>query len=434
MRSSGSTELVVADKRGRIEIIPEMAATGMEGGAVFRLEASRLIRLPEMSQLFILPSRMPVGYDTATGAAVPVPGSFAVAAFLPPGFTATHTASYREIGRPRTLPLFAYTAVAHYRGALYAAALLTDRERRHDQRFIDLRRVTRGIRSFRKIFPSNRLVRHLEQCALLYGCPGAQNFFLSRYEGPLPVSPSCNARCAGCISYQPEKRCPETQPRITFTPTPEEIAEIAVHHIRTVDDPVVSFGQGCEGEPLMKAPVIARAIALIRQATKKGAINMNTNASRPDALLGLFDAGLDSIRVSMNSVREAQYTRYYRPRGYAFADVLRSLEIARRKGRFVSLNYLTMPGFTDAADEFAACRRFIRRYGIAMIQWRNLNFDPAGYFRVVLPRGRSAGKTLGIRSVLGALRKEFPNLLMGYYNPRPSTLRVAASRHRRHRG
>ena len=60
--------------------------------------------------------------------------------------------------------------------------------------------------------------------------------------------------------------------------TAEEIAEVALFHIDNVDDPVVSFGQGCEGEPLMVADVLEEAILLIRKETSKGIINLNSNS------------------------------------------------------------------------------------------------------------------------------------------------------------
>ena len=45
---------------------------------------------------------------------------------------------------------------------------------------------------------------------------------------PIPSSPNCNAACVGCLSFQPvEAGFPSTQNRITFTPTPDEIAELA---------------------------------------------------------------------------------------------------------------------------------------------------------------------------------------------------------------
>jgi len=281
---------------------------------------------------------------------------------------------------------------------------------------MDISLVKKNVIEFRRILPGNRIVRHLERCALVYGCPAAKNFFLKRYEGPLPTSPACNAACIGCISYQPGKSCPVTQARIKFIPSPEEIAETALFHIRGVRDPVVSFGQGCEGEPLMVGDVIEKAVKLIRHSTAKGVINLNTNASRPDVIKRLFDAGLDSIRVSMNSVRENYYNAYYRPRGYGFKDVLRSIEAAKRRRGFVSINYLVMPGFTDSRGEASSFLRFLGRTKADMIQWRNLNYDPAAYFRKLRIHIDRTQMT-GMDTLINRVKKEYPDVMGGYFNP-----------------
>lgn len=144
---------------------------------------------------------------------------------------------------------------------------------------------------------------------------------------------------------------------------------------------------------------------------------MNTNASRPEAIAGLFDAGLDSIRVSFNSVREVYYNRYYAPGDYRFKDVLESVKIAKRKKGFVSINYLTMPGFTDSEDEARALKKFIEAYKIDMIQWRNLNFDPLAYFKIIKCPVQPSDM-IGVRQLIAGLKRSFPRLKMGYYNPK----------------
>jgi len=53
--------------------------------------------------------------------------------------------------------------------------------------------------------------------------------------------------------------------------------------------------------------VIEPAIRAIRSITGRGTINLNTNAGMPDRLGRLCEAGLDSIRVSLNSVRRHCY-------------------------------------------------------------------------------------------------------------------------------
>lgn len=414
---SGMTpQLLISDIKGRIYPYPGLQASGMKAGNFFRLKTEELIKLPAGTRLFFLPDRAPVGYDAKLQCFTVPEGFFPVSAFTPPGYSVTYNSAYEEIGRPRMLPLFSYAACAWYRGDFFVAAVKVDRDKRHDQSFIDLAKVKKNILKFRKVFRANRLVRHLEECAFQHNCPNAQNFFLSRYEAPLPVSPACNASCVGCISYQKPGRCPATQPRIKFIPTPEEVKDIAVYHITNSRNPIVSFGQGCEGEPLLAGQTIEQAIKLIRKETSKGVIHLNTNASKPRTVSRLFDAGLNSMRVSANSVRPEYYRRYYRPRGYSFQDVLKSIETAKACGGFVSLNYLTMPGFTDSRQEFEALRAFLKKYKIDMIQWRNLNFDPLRYFKE-LEITVSPKDSLGIRELMWILKKDFPRLKMGYFNP-----------------
>jgi len=413
---------LVSDRSGRIFDIPGLEAVGMKAGCLFRIDRREYTRMPKGSKLFMLPGRIPAGYNPDTGDFESLENYFAVAVFMPPAFTATYSAAYQLPSRrwskihlrgggrgADALPLFCYTAAGFYKGGIYVAAVRVDRSTRHDPRFINLDLVKDNTIKIKKIFPRNRLIRHLADCALAYDCPGAQNFFLSREECPLPVSPHCNANCAGCISLN-------TQPRIRFTPTPEEIRDVALFHINRVRDTVLSFGQGCEGEPLLQADLIERSIRLIRKETSQGSININTNASRPESISRLFDIGLSSIRVSMNSCRPEYYKRYYKPTGYDFCDVLSSIKIAKRKKGFVSINYLTMPGFTDSADEYEAVKKFISYYKINMIQWRNLNFDPLEYFKII-KYPANPPETIGVRRIISNLRKSFPGLKMGYYNP-----------------
>ncbi|MDD4013981.1 MAG: radical SAM protein, partial [Candidatus Omnitrophica bacterium] len=427
-------KLLISDAKGRVYDVPGLAATGMKSGAYYRLKVEDLVPLHSDSELFMLPDRSPVGYDPVTGRFKVISGDTltngpcsAVAAFMAPGYTSTYSASFSENDKASRLPLFSYSSAAFYKGRFYASGVRVDSEKRQELSGMDSDLIKKNVARFRKLFPSNRLMRHLEKCALIYGCPAGRNFFLQRYECPLPTSPVCNSRCLGCISHQPEGRVPVTQPRITFVPTPEEIAETALWHMKNVKDPVVSFGQGCEGEPLMVGEVLVKAVKLIRKATAKGIVNLNTNASRPDIIRELFDSGLDSIRVSMNSVREEFYSAYYKPKGYSFADVLSSIGNAKRVKGFVSVNYLVMPGFTDSAPEGKALMAFIARHKIDMIQWRNLNYDPLAYFRDL--GAEEPEESIGIKELISNVYSRYPRLMKGYFNP--SRRRMARHRLRR---
>lgn len=246
--------------------------------------------------------------------------------------------------------------------------------------------------------------------------PGREEFFLGRYEAPLPTSVVCNARCLGCISLQTENNLCACQDRIAFTPDPHEIAGVALEHISKVPKAVVSFGQGCEGEPLTAAKALGPAIELIRQKTDQGTINLNTNASLPHEVKRLCEAGLDSMRVSMNSVRKSCYSAYFRPRSYVYEDVCQSIEEAKAQGKFVAVNYLNCPGFTDSEREQEALIKFIETLHIDMIQWRNLNFDPRRYIRI-MEDIEDSGPPVGMAALLQTLGTRFPRLKHGYFNP-----------------
>lgn len=397
---------------------------GAAAGRFFRPEPDDLIELPEGSELFALPDRLPVGFEPdSTEPALLTDNPFlpnspiqAVAAFMAPAHTATYSAAYVTDAKGAVLlPLFAYTAVGWSEGKFWAAGFRSDQDRRQDadqfnQRLIHQRTVKRL-----RLFRNNRLIQHLGKCCLTYGCPAARNYFLGRWEAPLPCSPVCNAACAGCISLQPSGCCPSPQERIAFVPTDREIAEVAVEHLQTAPRPIASFGQGCEGEPLLQAETIERSIRLIRSRTTRGTINCNTNGSLPQAMEQLAKAGLDSVRISLNSAREETHRRYYQPKGFSLRDVCRSIEVMKRHRRHVSLNYFILPGCTDDPEELAALSTLIREFRPDFIQLRNLNMDPEYYLRVIGHKAQS--EPLGIRSWLRELKERFPGLGLGYFNP-----------------
>jgi molybdenum cofactor biosynthesis enzyme MoaA len=230
----------------------------------------------------------------------------------------------------------------------------------------------------------------------------------------IAVSVACNAQCVGCISEQLDD-ITAPHDRIRFTPTVDEIVSLAAPHLETASNPIVSFGQGCEGEPLLQYRRIEKAIRAIRERTGRGVININTNASNPRWLQRLFDAGLDTLRASTISGHAQTYTAYYRPIGYSFEDVKESLKRARDAGAYSSINLLCFPGMIDREREAEALLAFIEETGLRLIQLRNLNIDP----EVLLPRMpalESMGRALGMRTLIELLRKEAPEVEIGNFS------------------
>ncbi len=416
--------LVIADGNGNITDFPSLTMAGMSNGSFFRPDIRDLIPIPKGSELFILPGRQPVGCDPVSQEPLLVRDNpyhtgdpvLAVAAFMAPAHTAIFSSAYQTADKSAgVLPLFAYTAVGWHKGQFWVAAFRSDSDRRQDFSQFNQALITKKTQKKLARYKNNRLVQHLGKCCLTYVCPAARNYFLERWEAPLPSSPTCNARCMGCISLQASGCCRSTQDRIGFVPTPAEIEEVAVPHLSKASKAIVSFGQGCEGEPLLQAKTLERAIRRIRKQTQRGTINLNSNSSLPDAVSRLAHAGLDSLRVSLNSAQRQFYDRYYRPVNYDFEDVLESIKVMKSQGKYVSLNYFVLPGVTDSEAEYLALCNLLANCKPDLIQLRNLNMDPEWYLSTLHhPQNE---KRIGIRAWLRRLKKEFPKLSFGYYNP-----------------
>lgn len=409
-RHSDEITAVYADKHGNIRTAEGVRAMGRIGTENVPLTSADIIPLPESADLMFMPEHTSVG-QTADGMETRIAGT-AVAAILPQGYTRTHLPAFVRADDAAPLPLYGYTAVVSHRGKLCVAAVYTDENEKWDPANYNGKELKKLVRRTMKELPNNRIVEQVGNCSLNYHCLTAQNLFYRRWECGVPTSPVCNANCLGCISLQSSECCPSPQERITFSPTPEEIAEVGIYHLSLAPDGIISFGQGCEGEPSLAADRIAEGIRKIRAVTARGQINMNSNAGFPAGMKKIVDAGLDSLRVSIISARDESYNAYYRA-NYPLDNVKESLRYALDHGVYVSLNLLHFPGFTDRAEELAAWQEFFRALPVQMIQMRNLNIDPTLFLRT-MPEAVSA--PVGTRAFMDELHAEFPQLVIGSFS------------------
>lgn len=412
-----SPYLLYSDGKGNIFEDTSLYATGRSGWEALPVSHDEWILLPAGGNLYELPGRKGIGIDVRTGEMRLCEKGWAVAAFIPPAYTGLYMAAYETLPDAPTLPLFCYTAAGWLNEQLYVPAYRIEQDIRQEAAGYNDEKITAGAEHLLKAYPHNRLVNHLvRNCCLTYTCPAARNLALGRWECPVPVSPACNANCIGCISFQPEEETiVSTQDRLTFKPTAAEIVEFTVPHLETAAFPIISFGQGCEGEPLLMWETIRDSILEIRKHTSKGSININTNGSKPAVVKILCEAGLNSIRVSTNSARKNIYTAYYRPNNYVFEDLSESLKIVRSYGGWTSINYFVFPGMTDSIEEYEALRKLIRETNLCMIQWRNFNIDPDWYLGKI--GITETGECIGIKQLMQLIQEEFPHLKFGYFNP-----------------
>jgi wyosine [tRNA(Phe)-imidazoG37] synthetase (radical SAM superfamily) len=406
--------LVFADTTGAIYDHPELQMLVRRGRELALPRPDELIPVPEGSDLYLLPSRHALGLNPRTGQVESV-GETAVAAFVRPGFTLSATAAYHTTPNAPTLPLFAYAPVGYARGRLWTTATLVDHDPRQIFTHIPQERIRTGAQRLSAALPNNRLIQHLTRCALTFCCPAAKNLALGRFEAPLPTSRTCNARCLGCISLQPpDSGFPAPQNRIAFAPSVDEIVTVMELHARKEQRPIFSFGQGCEGEPLLEAPRIAKAIGRFRAAGGPGTVNMNTNASCPEAMGSLAAAGLSSIRVTLASAQPEAYTRYHNPQGFTFSQVFQTIREAKAHGLFVSLNYLFFPGLSDTEAELDALLALLEDTRPDYIQLRNLCLDPERYLAHM---GEPISPAMGLAHFRARIQRTCPWIRFGYFNP-----------------
>lgn len=417
--------LVLSDSKGHIFVHPTYKMLGADTKDFHLPLPCELIALPKGSTLFFMPAHAGIGWDEERQSFISVEEFqgkkvFAVSAFMIPGFTRLYLPAARKLDKETILPLWPYTAVGWFKGKFYVAAIKVDHmSRQRPAYYRQMTQMNKNIEKAIKEFPENRLLKHLSHCALQYNCRNAQNLFLKRWEAPLPISPACNSRCLGCISFQDAECGPASHERIRFVPKPQEVFEVAAGHLSQARQAMVSFGQGCEGEPLLEFKVLKESISLIRKKVHRGTIHLNTNGSNPLYLKELASLGLNSVRISLNSLNPERYEAYYRPKNYRFNDVLTSIACSKKSGLFVSLNFLVFPGFSDSEDEVSALIEFLKKGHVDLLQLRNLSIDPE-FFKSRMPV--SQNKPMGIFAMISLIRKNCPRLRTGYFNlPKMST-------------
>lgn len=410
-------DTVFSNEAGELLESGQMTMLGRSGDQWLEPEPGEMIPLPEGASLVTVPGHVPVGVDAQGEVAIlekdpyQINGSaWAVAALLPQGFTRTLLPACVRV-KSLPMPLLGYAAVGFRNGRVWVAAVQTDGHHKWHPRHYNTTRLPERIQHLLSRMPDNRIVRQLARCSLEYSCFTAQNLFYHRWEAGIPTTAACNACCLGCISEQ-HAGVSSPQSRLSFTPNWEEISELGLYHLESQRDPIISFGQGCEGEPSLNAPLISRAIRYMRQSNPHGTINMNTHGGNTDALEKLYNAGLDAIRVTIFSLLEKYYGMYHRPRNYQITDVFRSIQKALDGGIQVSLNLLVLPGFTDQEEQLDALLGFLKDHPIHMIQMRNLNIDPDFLLKQMdLPQATG----LGMINFMTALQHEAGHIRLGSY-------------------
>ncbi len=366
----------------------------------------------------MLPGRRPIGWDPNGRSltevdSIDVDGKrrrvWAVAAvMLPDWLRLRRPACTLEAGAPPLAPE-AYTEAGWMGdGIVVAAVRLGPRGPRavREQHASDAAgRVRRRVASTL----GNRLLQHLARCALELSCGLAWNVFFGCGEAFLPVSVSCDANCWGCVSIRPGRGGSTPAARARAVARVKDLVDVALEHLRTDPASTVTFGLGRNGDLELACERIERSILAIRSRSQAGMLNLDTQVLDPAWIARLCNAGLDAIRISLNSAVAGHFERWYGSGRGGFEELRGVLGVARGKGTHLSLSLLTQPGFSDRPSEVEALLRLIDEFGIERLQLRNLPADPDAYL-ALFP---SPEAPAGMGALLRRLKRDAPNLWIG---------------------
>lgn len=157
----------------------------------------------------------------------------------------------------------------------------------------------------------------------------------------ISVTDRCNFRCVYCM---PEDKLDwvARDHLLTF----EEIVEVA----RAALDLGIGGFKLTGGEPLVRHE-LHRLVAMLKALPGEPELSMTTNGALLDEhACALFDAGLDRITVSMDSMQPERFRAF--TRGADLAQVWRGIQAAVDAGfKHPKINCVTMRGMND--DEYA---------------------------------------------------------------------------------
>lgn len=405
---------LLSDPSGEMVVAPPgWEALGQSGRREVSLD--RWIPAPGGTALMHLPGRTAIGRGRHGTAPIPGTHRLPVAAVLPVGYLRLLLPAHRREPGARTLPLYGYTAVGDRSGQVVVAAARSDDYRPWMGPRPEGAELRARVELLQRALPRSRVVAQLSVCALQHTCLTAQNTFLGTGEGALPTSAACNADCLGCISLQTDSGAPTPQPRMPRAPAAEDLIAVGDQHLTASEaagEPgMVSFGQGCEGEPLLRERVLTPVARELRRRHPNATIHINTNGSRPDALSRLMVAGANSCRISVFSFRQDLFAAYYRPRGYSIDDVVESCRRARELGAQLTVNLLTFPGLTDLPSELDLTSRRLSDLEVAQLQLRSLNGDPLW----LLDRLPDLPEAIGMEALVQGLLRRLPRLRLGNF-------------------
>ena len=138
-------------------------------------------------------------------------------------------------------------------------------------------------------------------------------------------------------------------------------------------------------------------------------INLNITAFSIEKLNAIFDELIDSLSFDVESFNPD----FLKKRSVNFDNLTRSFEFAEKQGVFISVNLLTLPGFTDSTNEVEKTIDFLNTFKIEYLKLRDLKTVPHKFFK---ENKIESTEILGLKNMLKYIKKRCKRVKMGYFS------------------
>lgn len=153
-----------------------------------------------------------------------------------------------------------------------------------------------------------------------------------------------------------------------------------------------------------------KSYGIIRELTDENiTFNLNINSFSLDKLNRSLNEFIDTLSFDIKSCNPDFLTK----ESTNFDVMIKCFEIAEKNNLYISVNLLTLPGFTDSINEYEKTVEFLNAFKIDYLKLRELKTIPHKFFS---ENKIESSEILGLKNMLKYIKKRCKRVKMGYFS------------------
>ncbi len=153
-----------------------------------------------------------------------------------------------------------------------------------------------------------------------------------------------------------------------------------------------------------------KSYGIIKSLTNENiTFNLNINSFAVDKLNRSLNEFIDSLSFDITSCNPD----FLKKESISFDNMTKCFELAEKNNLFISINLLTLPGFTDSTKEYEKTVEFLNTFKIEYLKLRELKTVPHKFFQ---ENKIESSEILGLKNMLKYIKKRCKRVKMGYFS------------------